>query len=479
MRRRCSIFSRWALCLALATASAVAAPKGAAAAPVLELEEVLSSVRDDHPGMESAQLVVEEREAKAFAARGGFDPVLSIRGKWAPVGYYPQGQVDALIRQPVPVLGLTAYAGYRLGWGSYPVYKGELETLSGGELRAGASLPLWRNRSIDARRANRDRTKIQARGARFEQTAEQIRLERDATKAYWTWVAAGKNLEVAHELLAIAEARDIGLREQVAAGAVPELARTDNRRLVLDRQAKVVAARLKFREASLALSLFFRDDNRRPVLAGQDRLPSTLHRPGQTPPQALDQDDIDALVLRAWEARPDLRALDATRQAAQVDLRLSANQRGPAVDLHAFAARDFGEGPAELGPTEAGAGLTIEIALPLRQARGDYRAAKAKVGQVDAKRRALADSIAAEVRAAYFSLGAAWERVALAGQQREAALRLAEAERELLRQGSSDLLAVNLRELAAADASTSENDALADFQRARADFVAALGGDMR
>ena len=78
--------------LTLLLAWALPATALAAAAP-LTLEEVLRSVSATHPDLEVAERGVEKADAKAFAARGGFDPILAIRGKYTPVGYYNNGQV--------------------------------------------------------------------------------------------------------------------------------------------------------------------------------------------------------------------------------------------------------------------------------------------------------------------------------------------------------------------------------------------------
>ena len=461
----------WTALAALLLTMLPAAARASAPAPVLELPEVIDSVQRTHPKLEGAQRVVDQREAQEFAARGGFDPLVTIRGKWAPVGYYPNAQFDAQVEQATPIWGLRATAGYRMGWGAYPAYKGDLRTLSGGEVRAGVSVPLWRNGPIDERRAKLRKARIEQRGAQLDKSATQLEVERDATKAYWSWAAAGLRLEVARALLEVAEARDEGLREQVTAGSVAPIALTDNQRLLLDREAKVVEAERKLQAATLKLSLYLRDDRRRPVRVDPSRLPPAL--PG---PARAELGSADASVTRALQQRPDARALDATREAARVDVRLAANQRGPMVDLQAFVAKDIGDGPAELGPAEAGLGVTVKMALPLRQARGDHRAAQAKVGKIDAERRSLRDAIEAEVREALVSVDAATRRVTLARAQRDAASQLADAERDRLAEGGSDLLAVNLRELAAAQAATLEIDALADYHHAMADLTAAMGG---
>lgn len=445
-------------------------PARALAADHLTLQEVMRSVSATHPDLEVAERGVEKADAKAFAARGGFDPLLSIRGKYTPVGFYNNGQVDTVIQQPTPVWGAAFFAGYRIGLGSYPVYRGELQTLSGGEFRAGVDIPIWRDGPVDARRAKIKRTKIEREAADRTRDAAELELQREAAKSYWSWVAAGLQLRVARELLAIAERRDAGLNEQAMAGAIENIKLVDNRRLVLDRMGKVVSAERKFNEASLSLSLYLRDDQQNPVRVGEARVPDDL-----PDPYPVDVPSLQGEVDRAIRARPDVAALDATRQAASVDVRLARNQRAPKVNLQTFVAKDFGDGPAELSPVEWGAGVVVEMPLPLRRARGEVRAAKADLSSVDAKRRGLRDKVGADVRKAVVALEAAEQNVVLARRQIDVADELADAERTKLLEGASDLVIVNLREIAAADAANQEIDALADFHRAHADFMASTG----
>ena len=460
----------WALVALLVIAPRASQAQAQAQSAPLTLDEVLGSVEQAHPGIEVAERKVEQADGKAFAARGGFDPLLTIRGKWAPVGYYNNGQVDAFVKQATPAWGISLYAGYRVGWGTYPVYKGDLQTLSGGEVRAGIEVPVWRGGPIDSRRAKIQQTRIQRRGAEYDRDATQLQLERQAARAYWSWVAAGLRLQVARELLVIAERRGEALQEQVDAGALERIKLVDNRRLVLDRKGKRIAAERKFQEASLDLSLFFRDGQRTPVQAGEDRVPDRF-------PTAVlpDMGPLEGEIDRALRERPDVAALEQERDAAQVDVRLARNQRAPEVKLQTFVARDIGIGPEELGLTEWGAGIVVEAPLPLRKARGDLRAARAQVAGVDAKRRGLRDKVGAEIRKSQVALLAAQQGIDLATEQVAAADELAEAERDRLREGASDLVVLNLRELAAADAANQVIDANADFQRARADFLTATG----
>lgn len=436
----------------------------------LQLGEVLDAVEQTHPDLEVADRKVQEAEGKELAAKGGFDPKLAIRSKWTPVGYYNNGQVDTLVKQATPAWGIGAYAGYRVGFGSYPIYKGDLQTLSGGEMRAGIDVPVWRDGPIDARRAKIKQAKIRRRGARQQRSAAQLQIERDAATAYWTWVAAGLRLRVARDLLGIAEKRNAGLVELADAGAIERIKLVDNRRLVLDRRAKVVAAQQKFNAASLKLSLFLRDADRNPVRVEEGRVPTRIGRPAR-----IDVSSPENEVTEALRRRPDVAALETEREASRVEVRLAKNQRAPAVNLQTFVAKDLGSGPVELGPLEWGAGVVVELPIPMRKARGEYRAAKASLAGVDAKRRGLRDKVGVEIRDALVALRAAEQSAELAAEQVIAANELADAERTKFTEGASDLVIVNLRELAAADAATQQIDVLAGYQRAHAQFMTATG----
>ena len=461
---------RWLLGLTVAMSGWLALPQPSLAADPLTLEEVLDSVEQTHPTLEKADRAVDKASAKAFGARGGFDPKLMIRSRWSPIGYYDNGQVDTVVKQDTPAWGVALYAGYRVGWGEYPAYYGHRETLSAGEVRAGIDVPIWRDGLIDERRAAIRQTRPRETGARQGRDATQLQVERDAAAAYWDWVAAGQNLEIARDLLAIAERRDAGLNELAKEGAIERIKLVDNRRLVLDRMAKVVTAEQKFQDASLKLSLYYRDGGQNPIRAGEELVP-----PKFPEPLRIDETTVALDVERAVQRRPDVKSLQTERKAAEVGVKLAKNQRAPAINIQSFVAKDFGGGPPELDPTEFGVGLTVEMPIPLRKARGEYKAAKAEVAGVDAELRGLRDKISAEVRAAHVAVEASRQNVMLARQQVSTAEELADAERTRFSEGASDLVIVNLREIAAAQAATQEVDALADYHSARARYLTSTG----
>lgn len=437
---------------------------------ILELAEVLDALLSSDPRLEIAERKREKADGKLMAARGGFDPKLAARGMIQPLSYYQQGYVDVKLSQATPLWGLGVWTGWRLGAGDFAAYDGKLLTADGGELRLGVTLPLWQGGPIDQTRADIAKAKAERERTTAARDAKQLELEAKAAEVYWKWVAAGLKLEIERALLEIAMARDIGLRRQIELGGKEKIVGTDNRRLVLDREARVVSAERTFQAAILELSLFLRDANGDPELAGADRLPLAFPPPVSPPPI-----DLESEIDGALERRPDLAAGMAEREQAEVEVRLARNLRSPRIDLSSWIAQDLGPGPAELTPFELAAVVELEVPIPLRKGRGTLAAARAELAAVDAQLRFLRDTIAVGVLDAHSALAAAYQRARLAKEQVSLAQTLASAELRRFELGAGDLLLVNLRELAAAKAASEYVEALAAYWAAMAKLEVARG----
>jgi outer membrane protein TolC len=438
-----------------------------AAPSPLTLEEVLGSVREQHPQMEAARQGVATAEAELLSAQGGFDTVVKAKGLYVPFSYYPHERLDAVIEQPTPLWGTRFFAGYRLGQGSFPTYYGQYETLSDGEVRAGFEIPLWRNGTIDKRRADIAKARLRQEIAGISLTGERLELQREAAYHYWDWVAAGQQLEIAQAQLALAVTRHDQLARRAAAGDIPRIEHTENERVLLERQADLIAAQRKLEQSALKLSIYLRNADGDPFVVPPARLPE-----GLPVPNAVVVDEMEAQLEQALRQRPELRELALQRELFRVDTELARNQAAPAVDIGLAVARDLGTGPKNLQPTELQASLTIDIPIQARGARGQQRAAEAKQAAVEAKARLVRDKIATEVRDTLSALRAAYERVGLARNAADVARRLAQGELTRFEQGATSLLLVNLREQSAADAELKEVKALVDYHRAVIDLLA-------
>ena len=437
------------------------------AAP-LSLEEVLGATREHHPRLEAAERDVASAEAGVLSAQGGFDPLLRARGLSVPLGYYRHERLEASLEQPTPLRGLSLLGGYRLGRGDFPVYYGQYETLTGGELYAGLALPLWRDGAIDSRRAGLTQARLRQRIAAFKFAGERLDVQRQAAYRYWDWVAAGRQLAIATEQHALALARREQLARRVAAGDIPRVEYTENERVLLARDADRVAARRGLEKAALQLSLYLRDARGEPQVAASERLPAGLPHP-----EAAMEAGLDTWLQQALRRRPELRGLELQREVLQVDTELARNEAAPAVDVGLRVARDVGRGPDNLRPTELQASVTLDIPVFAREARGQRRAAEMKQAALEARARLARDEVITEVRDTLSALRAAFERVDLARSAAEVARELARAEYTRFEHGETSLLVVNQREQAAFEAEREEVRALVEYQRALVDLLAA------
>jgi outer membrane protein TolC len=457
-----------------AAAGPPAPPAQPAAAPVgdtLTLRAVLDALAATHPQLEASRQRVRAAEAEAFAARGGFDPQLRLRGQYAPIGAFPNGRLDVELRQPTPLWGLQVYGGWRVGLGAFAVYDLRAKTADGGEARAGVTLPVWQGGPTDRRRADIQISDINRRSAEADVDARVLELERAAARAYWSWVGAGLRLRVQQQLLGLAENRDAALRRQIATGNTPEVEGLDNQRAILERRGRIVVAERSLRQAALEIARHLRDAGGTIVEPTPDRLPAAFPEPPAVDP-------IEATLRDALERRPELRRLLLQREAAAVEVRLARNLRSPRVDLDAYVAKDLGSVAPEyryLLPAELVVGVTVEVPLALRTARGKLRRAEADRARLDAELRFLTDTVSLELHDAHSALVAAHTRVGLARDQLRVAHELELAERRRFELGDSTLLFVNLREQAAADAASQVFDALTDYHRAAVDLRVAAG----
>ncbi|HZH04189.1 MAG TPA: TolC family protein [Myxococcaceae bacterium] len=437
--------------------------------PPVTLPAVLSSVVAHYPLIEAARQDVAAAEAELRAAQGGFDPEVRARATQIPFGPYPYTRLETTVQQPTTLWGTTVFGGWRYGAGEIPPYYGNLETNRLGEVRAGVSVPLFRNGAVDRRRASLSRAGINQDAAAFAVDQAKLETSRTAAQRYWDWVAAGRRRAVAQALLQIARDRDAQIAERVRRGDIPALERTDNSRALVQREGQVVSADRLLQQTAIELSLFFRDPDGDPLLPPPERLPQGF--PSLPPPDFLAD---EARVERVLARRPDLQRLQTQKEAQRVEQGFALNQQRPQVDVSAAAIQDLGRGSEKLGKPELELGLTVEIPTFNRAATGRSRAIEASVARLDAQLQLQRERAVAETRDALSALETAHQRVALARREVELARSLEQGERARFFMGDSSLFVVNLREQAAAEAAVREVDAMAEYFKAEASLRAAI-----
>lgn len=441
----------------------------------LQLEDVIASVYRAYPLLDAALRQRDIAAGNQLAAAGAFDVKITAGAEDQPLGFYETYRHNIKISQPL-YSGGEAFGMYRVGRGDFEPWYLNRQTNAGGEFKAGVSVPLSRNRSIDERRAAVWNTTYGRQLVEFEIQAELIDFVLQSSYAYWDWVAAGAKHQIAESLLDLARERNAGIERQVELGDKEPPVLQDNRRLIVSREAKLIEAGRKVQQTAVKLSLYYRAGDGRPEIPG----------PGQIPefpaPEPVFEASIDGDIEVALDRRPELRVLNLMHRQLEVDYAQAHNEFRPAVDAILTGSQDVGA-PTSFkqykSPFELEAGLVIDLAVQRRKARGKMGAVQGKLAQLNAKRRITQDKIATEVQATYAALVAARERVVRARESVVLADQMAVIERRKFEvgEGTSDLFTVNLREQQAAEAAEVLVDTLLEAFRAQADYRAALALD--
>ncbi len=439
----------------------------------LTLGEVLQSVLTHYPLLQAVERERSVAAGRFTTAQGAFDTNVNMAGNALAPGTYENYRSDFGLSQQFMVGGISAFGGYRTGFGDFPTYSLAQKTADIGEFRGGLTMPLARNRDIDRPRATHAQARIDMRLA--EPAIERSRLDylRAAARSYWAWQGAGERFGASERVLQLAIDRDEQLELKVDAGAVANIERVDNQQNIALRNGLLVQADRGVQQAAIDLSLYHRDPAGRPLLARRTRT-----RPVPLPVQPTMALYEQALA-RAFGARPEFRRLSLQKEKLIVERRLAANQTLPGIDAQILGNQDAGYGKSPLSGPEGldrqvlqGA-LVFQMPAQRRDARGKLQTLDAQLMQLDRQLSFANDQVRAEVQDAFSMLERAYEFHRQVRKRLELARIVAEAEREQLRLGRSDVLRVTIREQAKFEADVMEISARQDFWRAESDLRAA------
>lgn len=437
----------------------------------LMLQDILLSVDRHYPLVFAAEQERVIAEGKRLAAQGAFDVTLRSREFWDGTTYDNQ-RYSLLFEQKTPFHGLSYYGGWRLGSGEFPIYYFDRKTGTLGEFQGGMNLPLLRDRAIDQARATAAKASLDQALAEPVIHLRRLDIARAASLAYWIWVSTGQRYLIAQDILRVARDRDTAIAKRVRAGNLAEIERQDNLRVIIERQARLVVAQRAFEQASILLSLYHRDPSGNPVIPSPDQLPPFVE-PYAPPDEERRQRDLEEAMNR----RPEIQTLVLQRQKVQVDLDLALNQTLPGLGLGLAGAQKVGQTVKGVWNAYGEVALLFDVPLQRRNAQGRILTARAELAQLLAQERFARDRVQAEVQNALNALDRAYELLRRGRDNRLQNTYLEEAERRQFDVGKSDLFRVNIRELNTAEARVLEVDAAAEYYRALADYLAALGID--
>ncbi|MFM7074800.1 MAG: hypothetical protein ACKO3G_01870, partial [Planctomycetaceae bacterium] len=312
----------------------------------LSLLEVLQSVDTHYPLLQAVERERGVASGRFTSAQGAFDTNVAMAGNALAPGTYENYRSDLGVTQQFMFGGISAFGGYRTGFGDFPTYNLAQKTADGGEVRGGLNVPFAKNRDIDRARATHAQAQVDV--ALAEPAIERGRLDamRSAARAYWAWLGSGERFGAGERILKLAIDRDEQLELKVNAGAVANIERVDNQQNIALRNGIVVQADRAVQQATIELSLYHRDPSGRPLLARRKRM-QPVPEPVKPTVSVYEQS-----LARALGSRPEFQRLSLQKEKLVIERRLAANQTLPGIDGQLLGNQDAGYGKSPLSGRE-------------------------------------------------------------------------------------------------------------------------------
>jgi outer membrane protein TolC len=443
--------------------------------PVLHFETVLQSVTSQYPPYLAALIERDIAQGHLRSTKGAFDFETFAKVFQNPTGFYESTTVEAGFEQFTGIWGSTVFGSYRWTDGLLPDYYSERRTDRSGTPSLGFKLPLLRDGSIDKRRAAIAKAKLEVELVNPVIQRQRLDFVKASASAYLNWMKAGKNLQIAEQMLELATLRTNAIQTRIDKGLSAPVVSLENRQMVVSRQMSLIKARRAFESASITLSLFLRDIDDAPVKPVREQLPQTW------PELVTVPEDI---LSTAWKYasvhRPEIRYYNLEMLKLGVDSELFQNQLNPRLDAYVAASQSQGQSLyKDTGEFELKLGFEFRMPLERNAAKGAVQANEANIEQLERSIGFAIEKIFTEIEDSYSALRAAKDHMTLAVENKNLASNLRGIEADRFRWGATNLLSLQIREQTAFKANQSLIDARYNYYKALTGFLIASAVDFR
>lgn len=403
------------------------------------ISEFIESMVNHHPYTMAIQEGNYQAATEVEIAKSRFDPFIEQKSKSRISGYYDGTSLAQRFTNPIEDFNGEVFTEYRIADGDFPVYEAEYETLSAGEVSAGISISLLKDREIDKRRTELKNAGLA--GAQWQ--AQAATLINDfiykGLSEYISWYESALQVQAVRELISAAKARENALVTRVEKGDLANIVLVEFKSNLLQQQL-------------LLTELVQKRDSHEKMLAYYWRSPKGEMRAweGLAPPDNLSWpfwislSDL-ASLRSALKFHPELDVMKLERQVVENKARLANNALLPKLDVNASIARDVGAGPYNLEGTETKLGLSFSYPIGNRKATAERSQLLSKQRELTYKLSSTEEAITQRFEQALVYWGQAKDLLALQSESTELAKRLSKVEKTRFDAGDGDMFTLNAR----------------------------------
>jgi outer membrane protein TolC len=361
---------------------------------VFALKDLYEQMRRHHPIVKLANLYPRIAEEEIRIARGNFDPKIeadyvqkTLKDKF----YYSYW--DSRLKAPIWIGELKA--GYELNEGELigPENKSPREGL----MYAGISIPLGQNLIIDARRAVLRQAKFMQQMAEAERIKELNKLFFTATKDYWEWFFAYRQLILVREGYRLADERYKFVRQRILFGEGANIDSVEARITLQERTVQLRQAEIDFKNAGLVLSNHLWQEGSIPLELPENAVPEDL-----AAIEKISESRLNELLIFAQENHPEAQKIRFKLAQLDIERRFQQDSLKPQINLNynllsAYNPMKF-EANNEYFANNYKIGFDFSFPILLRKQRGKINQTRFKLDQTRFEQTQLAREIGNKLR---------------------------------------------------------------------------------
>jgi outer membrane protein TolC len=345
---------------------------------VLTLTEYLGYVKNYHPIVKQANLVINNSEAKLLKARGAFDPKIEVdfdKKQFKDSEYY--NKLNGAFKIPT-WYGIELKANFENNDGVY--LNPEATVPTDGLYAAGISASLLRNFVINERMASLKQAKLFINQAKEDQQILVNDVLYDASLSYFDWLKSYNEKRIYEDFLENAQIRFEGIKLSFFQGDKPAIDTLEAGITLNDRKLNLEKARIKFIKASLELSNFLWLNNNTPIELKESIIPDVNSQ------ETIDTSLNIALFNDAdfdINNHPKIKSLEFKIESLNVEKNLKMNNLLPKLDVQYNFLTQTPREANSLVVDNFKAGINFQLPLFLRKERGDLKLARIKLQETE------------------------------------------------------------------------------------------------
>lgn len=419
----------------------------------LSENDVARSVLDNFSLIQEAELKAKSAQGELTSAEGAFDHKLIFKSRNSIEHKYDNKYFETTIERQTALGGTSLVAGHRQGLGNFPAYDGKYQTSGAGEIFAGLSFPILRNRKTDEFRTNLRLKQIENNQAELEAKLKRMIYLHKAISLYYKWILETQKLKINKGIFDLALKRQDMLEKKFKAGDIEKIKLIDNQRALDKRSGDIVKNEIELNKIRAELGIYLRGKN------GE-----VIDLPTEASPEFILQKNESYLLSTDISLSPQLKILNLEIEKLKLESLFFDQSKLPGLNFDLLGAKEMSNNQP-YDSERMVVGIKFDYPLENRKAEGKSVSYFYKVLAVEKNKQYLESELTQQINFFIKASNDSKARWEILNKEFEGTQKMAEAEKSKWAQGASDLFVVNLREQDVADVEIRRWTALYDYHQ--------------